>query len=71
MQEKSEKFFIGIYIFVYDINPLYHDCNLLKRQLKHHVALRLLYLCIVITEKQVLQTDEQTKPKNKFINRLN
>ena len=53
------------------INPLYHDCNLLKRQLKHHVALRLLYLCIVITEKQVLQTDEQTKPKNKFINRLN
>ena len=43
----------------------------LKRQLKHHVALRLLYLCIVITEKQVLQTDEQTKPKNKFINRLN
>jgi hypothetical protein len=76
MQEKSEKFFIGIYIFVYQqlicyINPLYHDCNLLKRQLKHHVALRLLYLCIVITEKQVLQTDEQTKPKNKFINRLN
>ena len=53
------------------INPLYHDCNLLKRQLKHHVALRLLYLCIVITEKQVLQTDEQTKPKNKFINRYN
>lgn len=30
----------------------------------------LLYLCIVITKKQVLQTDERTKPKNKFINHL-
>ena len=64
-----------MYLFINSLsivtNPLYHDCNLLKRQLKHHVALRLLYLCIVITEKQVLQTDEQTKPKNKFINHAN
>ena len=42
--------------------------NLLKPPLKHHPVFCPLYLCIVVTKKLVLQTDERTRPT--FINQF-